>query len=173
MMRLAVALAVMIWAGAAAADLYRWVDPESGSVKFSSYPPPWYGDKAKQRRAPRVVLIPAGRGSPAQPAEPEATADPVKAGDETARSASRGLEALEAQRKQLLEGLKRLPSDFDFARAGTGFRQQIEALQSVSVEMDRLDRKGAEGRLAEVRFLVERIAAGSRPQPGALPQPAR
>ena len=67
MMRLAVALAVMIWAGAAAADLYRWVDPESGSVKFSSYPPPWYGDKAKQRRAPRVVLIPAGRDATAKP----------------------------------------------------------------------------------------------------------
>ena len=27
-------------ASAARADLYRWVDPESGSVKFSSVPPP-------------------------------------------------------------------------------------------------------------------------------------
>ena len=40
---------------AAHADLYRWVDPQTGSVKFSSYPPPWFGDQARERtrRRPR------------------------------------------------------------------------------------------------------------------------
>ena len=58
-MRFAVASAMLLclWANPAAADLYRWVDPETGSVKFSSYPPPWYGDAAQQRRAPRVEVI--------------------------------------------------------------------------------------------------------------------
>ena len=52
----------------ALADLYRWVDPETGSVKFSSYPPPWYGDEAKEKRAPRVEHIPPrGPGASAQP----------------------------------------------------------------------------------------------------------
>ena len=61
---------LFIWAKPAAADLYRWVDPESGSVKFSSYPPPWYGDEANQRRAPKVELIPARSDAVAKPAAP-------------------------------------------------------------------------------------------------------
>jgi len=38
----------------AAADLYRWIDPQSGSVKFSSAPPPWY----ETERGPKVERIP-------------------------------------------------------------------------------------------------------------------
>jgi len=30
---------LFLWATAADADLYRWVDPESGSVKYSSVAP--------------------------------------------------------------------------------------------------------------------------------------
>lgn len=56
-------------ATSAAADLYRWVDPESGSIKFSNYPPPWYGDPARERRSPKVEVI---RESSAPPAEPKA-----------------------------------------------------------------------------------------------------
>jgi hypothetical protein len=66
MMRLAVLLAILLCSGHAAADLYRWVDPETGSVKFSSYPPPWYGDESQQRRAPKVEHIPA-RSTPSGP----------------------------------------------------------------------------------------------------------
>ena len=67
-MRALFLLAMLGWAGAAAADLYRWVDPESGSVKFSNTPPPWYGDAAKERRAPKVELIPSRRNDTATPA---------------------------------------------------------------------------------------------------------
>ena len=67
-MRFALAAALLAWAGVAAADLYRWVDPDSGSVKFSSYPPPWYGDQGKDRRTPKVEVIPERRVTP--PAEP-------------------------------------------------------------------------------------------------------
>jgi hypothetical protein len=39
-MRFVVAVATFAWAaqfsGPAAADLYRWVDPDSGSIKFSN-----------------------------------------------------------------------------------------------------------------------------------------
>ena len=52
------------------ADLYRWVDPETGSVKFSSYPPPWHGDAAKERRAPKVEHIPARREAVQKPQTP-------------------------------------------------------------------------------------------------------
>ena len=68
-MRLALFLLLAAIAIPAGADLYRWVDPDTGSVKFSSYPPPWFGDAAKERRAPRVEVIPSAR--PAQAAEPK------------------------------------------------------------------------------------------------------
>ena len=60
-----------LWMGPALADLYRWVDPETGSVKFSSYPPPWYGDEKAEKRAPKVEHIPP-RGPGGSPrAEPQ------------------------------------------------------------------------------------------------------
>ena len=73
-MRVAVALCLilLVRAGPAAADLYRWVDPESGSVKFSSYPPPWFGDETKQRHAPKVEVIPAANEPVAKPETPGA-----------------------------------------------------------------------------------------------------
>jgi hypothetical protein len=63
-------LCFFLWTDRAVADLYRWVDPETGSVKFSSYPPPWYGDEAKQRNAPKVEVI-APRGKPQDPPRPD------------------------------------------------------------------------------------------------------
>jgi hypothetical protein len=81
MMRSAVALFVFFFGciNPAGADLYRWVDPETGSVKYSSYPPPWYGDESKQRRAPKVEFIPAAN-------EPAAKAEtPGKAPDSATR----------------------------------------------------------------------------------------
>jgi hypothetical protein len=64
---LAVAVLLLFRAAPAAADLYRWIDPETGSVKFSSYPPPWYGDPAAERRAPKVEVIPARPEAAARP----------------------------------------------------------------------------------------------------------
>jgi hypothetical protein len=74
-MRFVVAVATFAWAaqfsGPAAADLYRWVDPESGSIKFSSYPPPWFGDPAKERRAPKVEVIPDRSSAPSSGPKPD------------------------------------------------------------------------------------------------------
>ena len=59
----------------AAADLYRWVDPQSGSVKFSSAPPPWY----ETERGPKVERIPY-QGPAAGPAARPAAAEKPAAG---------------------------------------------------------------------------------------------
>lgn len=58
-MRIVLFMLIAGWMATATADLYRWVDPETGSVKFSSYPPPWYGDEAREKGAPKVEHIPA------------------------------------------------------------------------------------------------------------------
>jgi len=79
-MKLAIAFALLAWAaqfsGSAAADLYRWVDPETGSVKFSSYPPPWFGDPALDRRAPKVEVIPERGSAPSQGTKAEENIKP-------------------------------------------------------------------------------------------------
>jgi hypothetical protein len=66
--------ALLLVAGLAAvpahADLYRWIDPQSGSVKYSSVAPPWYGDAGRQARAPAVEVLPsAPRRAPTRKAQ--------------------------------------------------------------------------------------------------------
>jgi hypothetical protein len=52
---------LLLGASAAYADLYRWVDPQTGSVKFSSVPPP--GSQAGVQVVPyRAAAVPAGPG---------------------------------------------------------------------------------------------------------------
>ena len=89
-MRFAVASAFLlfVWANQALADLYRWVDPETGSVKFSSYPPPWHGDAAKQRRAPKVEVIAPMRTAPAVEPGPNEDRDPAERKDPADRASA-------------------------------------------------------------------------------------
>ena len=75
----------------AQADLYRWVDPQSGSVKFSSVPPDWYGDPLREGVAPRVEVL---RYQGAVPAKPPGTAEkPPATAAQAAERLKKGLEA--------------------------------------------------------------------------------
>jgi len=66
-------VAVLLAAPGAQAQLYRWVDPATGSVKFSNAPPAWVRE---ERTGPAVEMIPSLR---AQPTKPEAPPKPVAA----------------------------------------------------------------------------------------------
>ena len=134
----------------AAADLFRWVDPETGSIKYSSYPPPWYGDAQKEKRAPKVERIPAGKAEP------------------SSKSAT-NVEALEARRKDMLQTLSVLPTREDFDRAGSGIKQQLDAYNAVSAEIDRLDPKGAEARRTASQPLLDKLLEGLRAQFSSKP----
>ena len=69
--------AVLLAAADAQAQLYRWVDPESGSVKLSNAPPPWYRD---ERPGPAVQVILPPRMQSAKPeALPKPPAKPAAA----------------------------------------------------------------------------------------------
>jgi hypothetical protein len=161
MMRFLVLVLVMGWPAAAAADLYRWVDPETGSVKFSSYPPPWYGDEARVQRAPKVEHIPARTEAPARRDDPEKERSPAGAKDGgVAQGLAKAMEALDERRRALIAALAPLRSKEDFNRAGAGFRQQVEAYQALSAELDRMDPKGAERRRAAAQPILQRIAEG-------------
>jgi hypothetical protein len=150
----------------AAADLYRWVDPETGSIKYSSYPPPWYGDPARERGKPKVERIPAGYGAP-PPAEAD---EPGKAGPAPGTPAFQ-LGSLDARRKTILQLLASLPQREDFARSGAGFQQHLLAYQAVTAEMDRLDPKGAAARRAESQPIIDKLREGLRALGGAAPPP--
>jgi hypothetical protein len=138
------------------ADLYRWVDPQSGSVKFSNLPPPWYGDPLRQAGSPAVEVI--SYGSPVKPAPP-----PV-AGEKP--PPPRAQSGLEERWRGLLKVIAVLPERPDFDRAGQAIQQQVQAYEAVRAELDRMDPNGAARRRAEEGGLFERLKKGLEAQFG-------
>ena len=133
---------------AARAELYRWVDRESGSVKYSNTPPPWYGDPDKERGAPAVEVL--RYRAPGKPPAADA-----------ASPASRQTAALEARRAELLKFFSSLPPTTDLTNPA--IRQQVQAYLVVSAELDRLDPAGASRRRAQQPPIFEALA-GRRAQ---------
>jgi hypothetical protein len=122
------------------------VDPETGSIKLSSLPPSDPAISAqivpyKARAAPGV-------------AKPGAAADAVQ--------------ALQARWSNLLTQLTGL-SQQDFDRAGAGVRQQVEAYQAASAELDRLDPSGAARRRTESTSLLEKFKRSFAAQVSTVP----
>ena len=123
------------------ADLYRWIDPQTGSAKFSSTPPPWYGDPEKERGAPAVELVPyRARGGTAVP-------------EKTPAAGSAGLEARWAE---LLRYFASLPPGSDFS----GLQQQLQEYAAAGAELNRLDPAGAQRRRAQEAAAMARFGAG-------------
>jgi hypothetical protein len=131
----------------AAADLYRWVDPQSGSVKFSSVPPDWHGDPLREGVAPRVEVL--RHQGPAPASLPPGAAEKPRAAPAQA--------ALEERWRNMLQFLATMPQRADFDRAGRGLQQQIEAFQAVRADLDRLDPDGAPRRRVEEANAFERL----------------
>lgn len=119
-------------ARAAHADLYRWIDPQSGSVKYSSVPPP-----ASQAG---VQVIPyRGRAAPATP------------GGAAPGSAAPGSEALDARWGELLA---------EISAAAPGSRelqQRLTDLAAVATELDRVDPAGRPRRQAQAQAILQRL----------------
>jgi len=152
-------------AGVVHADLYLWKDPATGAVKIYSYPPPWYGNPALERRSPKVERIPERQRAPVVRPErvPLASPPPVGsvAGLDEALPPPPGaagspapalLGPLEAQRKRLLGVLADMRVQQD-----PGLQRQFEAYRGLADQMDRIDPAGAESRAAEFRALIERL----------------
>lgn len=172
------AVLMSIWAIPAAADLYRWVDPESGSVKFSSYPPPWFGNARTAPRAPKVELIAPMRIAPAFEPAPNADGGPAA---RPAADASRS-DPRDVLLKLLAQRVAALVASAPDA-AERAFIELAEPLQ----ELERLERQSKPSnpteeaaRLEEKwRFavpleshrlaLTQRIST-LRPPPGAAPE---
>ena len=151
---------LLLVAGPAHADLFRWVDPETGSVKFSSVPPtdPSVNAEVLPYRGP----VP-GPKPPA--AAPGATAAPVVAGASAGQPA---VSMLETRLRELFTQLSgAAPQDFN--RSDAALKQQLETYEAVRAELDRLDPAGAARRQRDATRLFERLkqgfAAGFSPTP--------
>ena len=121
------ALAFLLLCSSAHADLYRWVDPESGSVKLSNSPPPWY----ERGGGPAVELIPytAPRTRPA-------AADPF---------APPSVGALQARWREALLAVSSQPT-----------KERLQALALVNAELDKADPAGSRRRQEEVSSILRR-----------------
>ena len=147
------ALALILFVALPAhADLYRGVDPESGSVKLSTQPP--------SDPTINAELVPFRNPAAASPQASVTAAKPKPAASPVA--------ALEARWSELLAQLSGV-SPQDFARAGEGLRQQVEAYDTVRAELDRLDPAGAARRRNESTSVLERLRQGIGAQLGTVP----
>ena len=132
------------------ADLYRWIDPDSGSVKLSSLPPSDANINAQvvPYKAPPLPKAPA-------------TTTPVK-------PAANVIQALQAKWSEILTQITGLNPQ-DFQRGGEGLKQHLEAYEAVRVELDRMDPAGAARRRAESASVLDRIKQGFAAQFSPVP----
>jgi hypothetical protein len=115
------------------ADLYRWIDPASGSVKFSSQPP------SDPRIEPEVVRYKA----PPPPPKPAAAPLPSNKPD------------LEARWRLLATELAAIPPQ-ELQTGSDRVRQQVQALEATRAELDRPAPAGAPRRNAELVAILQR-----------------
>jgi hypothetical protein len=155
-----VLLAVLV-AIPAQADLYRWRDPQTGSIKFSNSPPPWYGDPVREIGAPPVEVVPD--------LSPRARSLAPETKGPSAKPAAQGpgvLSNLETQLSTLLQFFKQMPTSTDFDRTGAAFQQQADMYRALSAELDRQDPAGAARRraLAQESGILEQLKKGLEAQ---------
>ena len=156
-MRIVAVLAALA-ASPAHADLYRWVDPQTGSIKYSNHAPPWLGDHEREARAPAVEVIRYEQARAAPPPPDKPAAKP--------RAAAGSLSVLENQFATILQLFQSMRTRGDFDRAGAAFREQVEMYRAVSAELDRQDPAGAPRRraAAEQAGIVEPLRQGLEAQ---------
>jgi hypothetical protein len=161
-MNRALLLAAMVPA-LAYADLYRWVDPVSGSIKYSNSPP------ASREAGPVQVVPYREAGVPPAPAvSPAAPVLETPSPGQRAASAESvsAVAKLEMQWRGLLKIFSTLPERPDFERSGSGLRQQLQSYETVVAELDRRDPAGAARRRVEEASVLERVRKGLEAQFG-------
>jgi hypothetical protein len=191
--RFAVASAVLLfsWANHAGADLYRWVDPETGSVKFSSYPPPWFGNAAREPRAPKVEHIPAGTPAPAIEGQlPDGQEPPKPLPEAGGKPQAPASSSMEDRRKALLKQISAHAAELSAAKPEESARiyadlaERVREYNSAELFLIKVDAGGEAARRAERNELVagieglrrrmlEQLAAIRLPAQGSPPDSVR
>ena len=124
------ALAFLLLCSAAHADLFRWVDPATGSVKYSNSPPAWY-DSGSGPAVERVPFQGSGAQPPATPAADTAPDSVVQ---------------LRARWRDLLAVVAAQPTP-----------ENARAFAQVAAELDRVDPGGASRRQDEMNTALRAL----------------
>lgn len=135
---------------AAHADLYRWIDPATGSVKFSSQPP---SDPGIEPSVVRYNAPPTPKPTPAvqKPAVQNPTVqNPTAVAD------------LETRWRALASQLVAMPPQ-EIKAGSDRVRQQAIAVEAARVELDRLDPGGAQRRSTELLSMMQRAQVNKTP----------
>jgi hypothetical protein len=153
----------------ALAELYRWRDPQTGTIKYSSYPPPWYGDETREATAPKVEVLGERQGA--------GDAD-RKPADEMAEKVAEVVHFMEQRREQLLSRMTVARASAGFDPADPAFKADVQAYRAVTRELDKFDPKGAAARRKSDAQLfqnlgIETEAGAERPTAGGALQPVR
>jgi len=158
--------AAALWLAALAADapaeLYRWRDPQSGSIKYSSYPPPWYGREAREAQGPKVEVVGSRQASVA----------PKTPADQMAEKVAEVVRFMERRRAQLLERMTLARASPGFSAADPKFQEDLQAYRGVTRELDKFDPRGAAVRRRADERVFENLGVadeGARRVVGAPP----
>ena len=141
-------LLLLFLAASAHADLYRWVDPATGSVTYSNVPP------ADPGVSPQVVPYKGSLAPKSAPPPPAAAAKPLPAPPPTA-----SVSALEAEFQSLYTQLASVPPE-SFRNASEALRRQMQTYEGLRSQLDELDPAGASRRAAATLALAERVRKG-------------
>jgi len=133
---------LLFLAASAHAELYRWVDPATGSVTYSNVPPADPGVNAQV--VPYTGPLPPKAPS-AKPAAPSAP--------------SANVPALEAEFNALYAELASVPPE-RFRNASEALRRQMQTYEGLRSQLDELDPAGASRRAAASLALAERVRKG-------------
>ena len=125
----------MFIAASVHAQLYRWLDPDSGSIKFSSLPP-------SDPRVQAEVVTPRSGPMPRQPAASGSALPPVA--------------PLDTRWREVLAKLMTV-TEKAVLSSPDSVRQDIEMLQALRAELDRTDPAGAPQRQSEQAAVLERL----------------
>lgn len=150
MLRLVLLLALL--PSMAQADLYRWIDPDSGSIKLSNQPP----------ADPRVNAEVVPFRAPAPPPKAPAAAAAAKAA--TAPAGPVNVQALEARWRELLNQLANARPEEIVRNPASA-----EAYEAARSELDQVDPNGAVRRQAIATRALERLREGLATQGGTQP----
>jgi hypothetical protein len=126
------------------ADLYRWVDPATGIIKYSSQPP---SDPGIVPDILRYNAPPPPKPAPAKPVPPNAPA--------AAPTVPPGVAELEARWRSLAAQFVAIPPQ-ELQAGSDRVRQQMQALEAARTELDRVDPGGTARRGAEMAALLQR-----------------
>jgi hypothetical protein len=150
-----IVLLVLLFCRLAHADMYRWVDPDTGSVKFSNLPP-------AERPGLAVEVLPYQAAPPVPVTAPAPVVTPAAAPPVRAERSPRAPQ--EARWRLALERLAEAVERPDADRADPRLQGLVKRAEAANGELDKLDPAGAAARKRELQSAMDSLRPAAEPE---------